>query len=144
VTQLVINSGARSTMRSSASGGSPSSEAPLSSQQSDRMGNRSLPSRSDVKSGFHASGQLDGLQKAFGPITDGFEIVGPAKKRSELGAETRVVFGETATFGLYAVRLARSARPARRIVSVREASAFFRGTHRTVASHSSGDGGFRA
>ena len=57
MTQLVINSGARSTMRSSASGGSPSSEAPLSSQQSDRMGNRSLPSRSDVKSGFHASGR---------------------------------------------------------------------------------------
>jgi hypothetical protein len=39
--------------------------------------------------------------------TDGFAIVGPAKTRSELGAETRVVFDEPAKFGLYAVRLGR-------------------------------------
>lgn len=49
--------------------------------------------------------------------TDGFEIVGAAKKRSELSTETRVVFEEPANFGLYAVRPARLASPARRIVS---------------------------
>jgi hypothetical protein len=36
-------------------------------------------------------------------VGDGFEIVGTAKKRSELGAETRIIFDERAKLGLYAV-----------------------------------------